>query len=95
MPGSSNPSKRPNNRNEAEEGRPSAPGPQGCPEHRPEKTHHVRSFSLVRQGLHGCKAPWRPSGLVCGPGKGGPDNSKPLLATLPPADTTGGEGASA
>lgn len=30
------------------------------------RTHHVQRFSLVRRGLHGCKAPWRPSGLSAG-----------------------------
>lgn len=66
-----------------------------CVQNTVRRTHHVQHFSLVRRGLYGCKAPWRPSGLVCRRGKGGPDNSKPLLATLPLADATGGEGASA
>ena len=81
-PGSSNPSRRPDNSNEAEEGRPCAPVPKACPEHRPENTSRA-ALQLGETGAARLQSTLETIRAFCRRGKGGPDNSKPLLATLP------------
>lgn len=49
----------------------------------PSENTSRAALQLGEIGLYGLQSTLRPSGLVCRRGKGGPDNSKPLLATLP------------